>query len=80
MGRNYLIVNVDFTREGNYCIITEYNSSLMKQDTLNFLTYTIAKVINYMLKHPDTTINHLEQDILEISHLKDIRHIIHIEE
>ena len=52
----------------------------MKQDTLNFLTYTIAKVINYMLKHPDTTINHLEQDILEISHLKDIRHIIHLEE
>lgn len=80
MGRNYLIVNVDFTREGNYCIITEYNSSLMKQDTLNFLTYTIARVINYMLKHPDTTINHLEQDILEISHLKDIRHIIHLEE
>lgn len=79
MGRNYLILNVDFTTEGDYCIFTEYNSSLMKQDTLHFLTSTIAQVVNHMIKHPDTTIGHLEQDILEISHLKDIRHIIHLE-
>lgn len=80
MGRNYMIVNVDFTKDGDYCIITEYNSSLMKQDTLNHLTHSTAKFIKYMAKHPADTLGHLEDNIFEIQHLKEIRHIIHLEE